>query len=105
MGAGAAEINARHRCASRQPSIPHVLRQNPALEAVPAGEPHALLDVGRSEHLQIDDRLWKVRAETSHRPHYGPTNLVAAGIPGSLTEAIGHVLREHAQRVDPRRGD
>src|SRR3954464_14756875 len=99
MRAGTAQIEAWHGRARREALVPHVRRQALALEDVPPGEAHFLLDVGRAEDLCIDDGRIDVRAEARERIEGEGADLVAAAVPVALGKLVRHILREHAHRL------
>ena len=78
MRAGAAEEDAGHRRPRREPAVPHVRREAFALEDVAADQSDLPLDVGRAEHLDVDDRSGHVVAEPGDRTQGQLLDIVAA---------------------------
>ena len=63
MSGGAAEVETFDRGSRRQPVLPHLVRGDLALEDVAPREADALLDVGRAEHLVLEDLLAEAGCE------------------------------------------
>ena len=63
MGARSAEIKAGHGCAGGEAVGVHVGREALALKDVAASEADFLLDVGRAEHLGVNDGVRDVGTE------------------------------------------
>ena len=81
MRGRATEVDARYRRARREPSVPHLVGQALALEDVPTGEPDARFDVGRPEHLPVDDAVGHVGREARDRGEGRVGDLVAPLVP------------------------
>ena len=108
VGAGAAHVDAGHGGAGGEAVGPHVGRQAFALEDVAAGEADLLLDVGRPEDLGVDDGgvgAVDVGAEAADGAQRECADLVAARVPGAVSECVGDVLREDAHGVLAARRD
>jgi hypothetical protein len=65
-----------------------VLGQALALEDVAAGQPDLTLDVGRTEHLDVLDRVLEPAAEAADRGDREPPDLVAPRVPPTV-EVVG----------------
>ena len=99
MGGGAAEVEAGHRRARRQPSLPHLVGRHLALEDVAAGEADPALDVGRAEHLAVLQAVGEVGREAADQVDELALDVAAAAVPVALGEVVGRVLAEDAQQV------
>ncbi len=63
VGAGPTQVETVGAEAGREPAVPHLVGQALALEDVPTGEADLRLDVGRAEHLTVDDAFGDVGRE------------------------------------------
>ena len=87
-----------------QPAVPHVLRQDLALEDVPAGQADPLLDVGRPQDLHPGHRRRNVAAEAADGPHDDLTHLLATAVPVALAETRGERTGRTRSACEPRPG-
>ncbi len=69
---------------------------------VAAGQPDPPLDVGRPQHLGGDHRVGDIGTIPRDRPQRELADLGPPGLPGTLFELIGNILREDAHGVGPR---
>src|SRR5262249_33072819 len=105
MRAGATEVDPGHGCAIRQAAIPHKLRQALTLEDVAASQADLALDIRRTQHVDVDDRVREVADVASNRGDAQPLDLLEARVPVALGDRVWHILREDAHRVHAIRCD
>ena len=86
-----------------QPLVPHVGRQTFTLEDVAAGQADLTLDVGGTEHLDVDDGRRHVVAIAGDRTNRQFLHLVAASIPIAASKRVRHILGKYAHGVHARR--
>ena len=104
MRACSAEIHAGHGSARSESIGPHVLRQALALKDVAAGESDFLLDVGRAEHLRVNDGGVDVAAEARQGIERQLADFVAALVPGCRRQTCTARIEQRRSWCARRRG-
>ena len=99
MGAGPAEVDSGHGRPRFEPLVPHVGRQDLALEDVPSGQAHLFLDIRRPHDVHVQDGVRDVAAEAPEGVQRQSSHFLPPGIPVALGERVGHELGEDAHGV------
>jgi hypothetical protein len=81
VSGGAAEVEAGNRRPRGEPVLPHLRGQDVSLEDVAAGQPDPGLDVGRAEHLVVDQAVLDAGREAVDQVDELSRDLIAARVP------------------------
>src|SRR3954471_11167738 len=81
-----AEVETRKRGAGAETPLPHLIGRDFALEDVAPRQPDPPLDVGRPQHLVVDQAVWKIGREARDQIDELLGDVVAPGVPVAIAD-------------------